>query len=305
MVDLNSLRGILRPLADLNRIEHTFYVEGVSFTVRPLTPNEEIEVRQVISDGTEDTADTFAAMAMIHQFRIETLARAIVAVGGEDLRGVEYILTGENSPSGVPTKISRVDALRELIKDWPSAISQFAYIQYGIAHKQLNDKVKAYIEQDPSDLDAEIERTKAYLSELEGERSTRAVGDPRLTEEVVEAFIYHGMPQQHTERAPEPTPEQERPPHVEPAPQGRRSVLPPSSPPPTPPPPMTSFNHPDLDEDAILALRGSPQPDGDINGVPAYRMPAVEIHPERSTKPQIKPPEPHGTHNPHFRPNRR
>jgi hypothetical protein len=358
MLSLDLLRDAMQPLMEVGKGELEFDAFGTHVALRPLLPKEEVLVQRAAAivveqnkrfeeslreqTGGEDTAETdsvtrASALDYFDRFRVEVLSHAIVQVGSLDLRGVEFIATGETLPNGNLVKVAKPAALRPLLENWSRTMLAFVFGKYGALMDGLNKEAGGVVEETPADLDAEIDRLEERLAEAKAERARRAGGDPSITAEQIANFVGLGASMEEgAKQAAALPPARPKPP--------RQSVLPPTVPPPTPDPkyPLppeppspsafeeavgptpSSFADGDLDavaaeeERILLARRAAPPPKdalaqakpvGTVGGMEAYRLPTETIS-ERGRKVTaasavaasgVNPP-PSDTRNPNFRP---
>ena len=282
MISLDLLREAMQPLIEVGKDEIEFDAYGTTVALRPLLPKEEVLVQRASAlvveqnrrfeeslreqTGGEDTAETdsmtrASALDYFDRFRVEIISYALVQVGALDLRGVEFIATGETLPNGNIVKVAKPVAVRPLVENWSRAMISLVFAKYGELMNTLNKTADEVVEDAPADLDAEIERLEARLTESKLERAKRAGGDPSITAEQIENFVGLGsnmeegakraaalpsardLSQQLREAEQQeaaPAPSQPRP-----RPSGpRQSVLPPTVPPPTPEPVPVKYSLP-------------------------------------------------------------
>lgn len=279
MISLDLLREAMQPLIEVGKDEIEFDAFGTLVALRPLLPKEEVLVQRAAAvvveqnrrfeeslreqAGGEDTAETdsmtrASALDYFDRFRVEVISHALVQVGGLDLRGVEFVATGEALPNGNPVKVAKPAALRPLVENWSRAMISLVFAKYGELMDRLNKEAGAAIEGNPADLDAEIARLEERLEEAKAERAKRAGGDPGITAEQIENFVGLGasMEEGAKQAAALPsarevnqqlrkTKEQAAPSQPTPAqPRPRQSVLPPTVPPPTPDPVPVKYSLP-------------------------------------------------------------
>ena len=95
-ISLEALEAALSEIEKLGHDEATFDVGGTSVTMRSLTPELEGEVQRYAAQAwtEDDDNDAGETLAFVDRFRLETIARALVAVGEVDLRETEHLETG-------------------------------------------------------------------------------------------------------------------------------------------------------------------------------------------------------------------
>ena len=203
MLDLGTLKQALAPLSEVGRDESTFEVGGMTITIRPLLPLEEVEVQRysagVLSDiqsreglGDEDQMGRAAALDYFDRFRIEIIAYSIVQVDSLDLRNVATIATGETLENGVPVQVKRTMAMREIVEGWSRAMITVCFSRYGELIQKIADQADKVAQTSMPDLDAEIARVEERLGRLKQERELRAAGDPSVTSRQITNLIRAG-----------------------------------------------------------------------------------------------------------------
>lgn len=196
MLDLNTLKQALAPLAELGRDEMTFEAAGMQITIRPLLPLDEVAVQRFSSSilddiqsreglTTDDNMSRAAAMDYFDRFRIEIIAYSIVQVDNYDLRDVKHIATGETLPNGVAVKVPKHIAMREIVQGWSRAMLTICFARYADLVQKVADNADKIAQTSLPDLDAEIQRVEERLAELKETRETRAKGDPSITHQQI------------------------------------------------------------------------------------------------------------------------
>jgi hypothetical protein len=288
MLDMEALDRALAPLEDVGKGEITFTIAGHTLAVRSLEPWEEVAVQkygQTLIDAATDedgNVDNHVAMNYFDTIRIETLAYALVQINDLDLRDVDYVATGQQTDSGKAVRVRKNVAVREMIKTrktWSRAVMHGAFAKYGELMTRIEQETTNIVEYEPSDLQAELERARAYVAELEAEAERRAKGDVNIMAEKVKAINAYDANQREavaaaarTPARPEPAPPPEpEPPAPEPEPE------------PEPPPPEPEEEWEDFEEVPSQAdLAPAPQPPPPV--------PAQEPVPRRPVSPTAAPP---------------
>ena len=203
-MDLNALRAAVKPLSDFGSDELTFDVEGVSVTIRPLLPDEDVAVQQYAAAvlvqtqedeglGEDDPLTRAAAMQYMDKFRTEAISYALVQVGDADFRDIQYIDTGEATGDGTPIRITRQKALRQIISEsWSRGMITIAFAKYGDLVTKIAEKADKVAKESVADLTAEIERLGKRMANLKQEREQRAKGDPSLTMKQIRTLVDAG-----------------------------------------------------------------------------------------------------------------
>lgn len=203
MLDLSTLKTALQPLSEMGRDEFTFDVDGMSITLRPLLPLEEVAVQRysasILDDiqeqeglDTNDNMSRAAAMDYFDRFRIEIIANAIVQVNDLDLRNEKFVATGETLENGTPVQVPRGIAMRGIVQEWSRAMLTVCFARYGDLVQKIADKADQIARTTLPDLDAEIERVEARLAGLKQDRETRAKGDPSVTASQITNLVNAG-----------------------------------------------------------------------------------------------------------------
>lgn len=196
MIDFEALRKAFAPITEVGRGEETLDVGGHRVTLRTLLPEEDSAVLRVATqvlqenpDG-EDKIARHVMMTYWATFQTEVLAHAIVQIDDLDLRGVDWVLTGEKTTAGKSVRVARHVAVRELItkvEPWTTVMKRLAYDTYANLHERTEQQAERLVEWDPSDLQAEIERVTKRLDDLKTSLADRAKGDPNLMVGQIEA----------------------------------------------------------------------------------------------------------------------
>jgi len=305
MVSLDLLRNALKPISKVGQDELSFEIQGVRLVLRPLTQKEEIAAQKILApdEGLPD-GDQFTALEFFTKFRVEVLAYSIVEVNGLDLRDSPKVETGEATPSGIPIKVEKHVAIRELVESWPRQLLTFAFSKYGELAQRVTEQLDSYLEKNESDLDTEIARLEARLEDVRKQRISRAAGNAGISQEALMDLIQKSNDDEIAraqavtigdavsdrvrarkveEPKEEPPPRQEPQPELTPPP--RKSVIPTSVPPPTsdqnfpPQQEVTSFG------DFLSSFGGD-----DLDSVAAEERRILESRSSRAAMPKSPPP---------------
>lgn len=178
-ISLAALEAALSEIEKLGHDETTFEVGGTRITMRSLTPELEGEVQRYAAQAwtDDDDNDTGETLAFVDRFRLETIARALVAVGDVDMREVEYLETGEVLPNGKPVKEARHVVLRRLVQRWGGPIRFRVFKKYTAMLREIEKVAENAIEFEPSDTEAEISRLKDRIRELEQESKSEETSE--------------------------------------------------------------------------------------------------------------------------------
>lgn len=264
MINLQDLENAFSPITEIGREELTFEACGRSMTVRQVPSEEEVEVsryaRVHLEQTAEDASDAdkeAALQSFLDRFKIGVLSYAIVEIDGMDLRGVDFIPTGEVLDNGVPVRITKFQAIEKIISGWPRNVLNSVYVMYGELSTRIELKAEKVIHFNHTDLDAEIERLETRLADLKKAKAEQGKGprDPmaervkavnsvdaqanniedRMTEarQTVGADTAVLGEEEHTSQVSHPDPDDEPPVVVTSAPSRTQDEAP-VSPPPTP-----------------------------------------------------------------------
>lgn len=232
MFTLDALEKALASVEQLGQSEKTYQVGGTSVTLRVLTQEEEIEVQgyagEVLQAGEESTNQV--AMEYIVRFKVGVLSYALIQVGPNNFRGLDYVETGDVLESGVKVKIPKHQALRKLLRKWSATLIHGIFRRYAELAAEAEIRADKALRFEPVDLDTEIERVEKRLSALKTEKDQRTQGDKER------AGIYDAV-QRFANMDEAASAEPEPPPPAAPVAQPRRPAVPErAAPPPAPAP---------------------------------------------------------------------
>lgn len=265
MISLSHLKQALAPLETFGKNEHTFQINGLSITIRPLLPVEETHVHRYAAEiieenkgeATEDgNMSRAAALDYFDRFRIEVIAHAIIQIGDLDLRHEKTLATGEALEDGTPIKVSKASALRDMIRnEWSRTSLSLAFEAYGDLMQRLQDEADNIVRKSIDDLDIEIARLENRLVEVKAEREKRTVSDPTIFKDQVESILKADSILESADNAQRAEIQAQRTEAVK-----RESVIPQTAPPPGPPAPSTPPPQTTLPpENDLSAMRLPPQ----------------------------------------------
>jgi len=305
-MNLDLLKEALQPLNDYGKQELQLEVNNTTVVLRPLLPREEIECQKyaasLLADLQDETENSLlarhAALDYFDKFRIEVISYSLIQIGNTDLRNITTIDTGEVLPNGVQKKLPRQLALRNIItENWSRAMITICFSKYGDLISNLAEEAEKTVEMSISDLDAEIERVKVKLNDLQEERDKRLAGDPSITKQQISNLVEIGQQLskevEHTIKAQEEriaaseatsaaeyVEQLEK--QVEPDPvqqPTRQSVIPHTTPPPT-----TQVEPPVQHTQEQVTENSKPEAVASINGVDAFRLPTQTLSQRGDTK---------------------
>ena len=173
MLDIKALEKALTVIGNVGKGEFTFDVDGTPVTMRVLTADEDMVVQKYAREGgnTEDGEEDSGAMNLLERFKRMSLATSIVQIGTIDLRGEDFIATGEVTESGVPIRVSRVTAVRKIIDGWTRTATLALFQKYLEMVRRADAAAEKSVQFDTQDLDAEIGRVERRLTELKEEKA--------------------------------------------------------------------------------------------------------------------------------------
>lgn len=182
-MNLDDLRAVMNPLAELGRGEETFVLEGVTLRLRTLTPAEEIAsfryARAAIVEG--ERADQATGMDYLDRFRVVTLSYALIQVGNLDLSSTEYVETGEKLENGTPIRITKSEAVMQILSGWSREMLTKLYGRFGELQFRVEDQIARAVSLDDLNYETEIARLEERLADLREQQARRKAGaeDPR------------------------------------------------------------------------------------------------------------------------------
>lgn len=161
-LNLSQLKELMAPLSDLCQKEKEVVITGIKICIKHLTPKEELDVQRLLPDMEETTAVEFADV-----FRRETLARSIVQVGELDLRSLTEIETGEVLPTGLPVKISKEEAVVQVMDGWSKYLLSKLFEQYGTLSEEIEKEMDESLQLNIEDTEIEKEQLESRIVELD------------------------------------------------------------------------------------------------------------------------------------------
>lgn len=227
---LNALVDAFAPVDEIGDEILVIPVGSTTISMRILLPEEDSKV-QAIAASSEDSEAGPNALDYIERHRLETLSRAIIAVGDKDFRDVAFIETGDVLDNGKKVTIPVNIALRNIILKWPAPVRTLLIKNYSDLLYRVEREASEKIKYDPADLETELERAKAKVARLESEIENRK---KPMSMGVASGLIHSMAQDQEPEFEDEVTPPIETPPVPVAAPKGgpRVPVQPRVAPPP-------------------------------------------------------------------------
>lgn len=182
-LSLKDLQAVMAPLTEIGKGESTFDVDGLTITIRTLTPEEEISIqryaRGALTEG--DANDQINALDYLDRFRSACLGHAIMQIGGLDFRGVATVETGETLPSGVTVKVKKHEAIMQVIGTWSRPMVVAVFNRFTSLMERIESNVEKSLKYDDDHIEAEIARLEEKLAELKATKGKQDSGthDPR------------------------------------------------------------------------------------------------------------------------------
>jgi hypothetical protein len=196
-VNLRALEKSLAKIEEVGKDELTFEANGVELVLRPLLPDEEEivdafarvayiapleefdiedltplkeEEEDKDKDGDEDETnplDIVRHRIWLDRLRQATLGCAIIQIEGQDLRGMEYLETGEVDDNGNPISVLKRDWVRDMITKWTRPILTQMFGAFSELMDRINLKASKLVQFDAADINEELRRLKRRTLELE------------------------------------------------------------------------------------------------------------------------------------------
>ena len=173
MLSVESLRKAFQPICGLGLKEEEFDVEGLHVVIIPLVPDQEVEVQRWAASAVEGDDDNASGILYLDRFKTGCLSHSLVQIGDQNLRGLDYIETGEVLPNGVAVKVAKHLALRDVLKTFARPLLDAIFRKFGEMMERQEIEVSQLIEFEPVDLDAEISRLQGRIDRLEDLRLAR------------------------------------------------------------------------------------------------------------------------------------
>lgn len=168
MLDLNALQNAFSNLSELGKGEEQFEINGTEITIRLLIPSEELDVQKVASLAFKEESENenIATTKYLESFKLNVLAYAIVQVGDLDLRGVEFVPTGDHLPNGKPVKVTKYKAMRDMLGSFSRKALDNMFQRYSDLSTRIDIETEKSLDYEPIDLSEEIQRLEERLKEL-------------------------------------------------------------------------------------------------------------------------------------------
>jgi hypothetical protein len=136
-ISVNKLQAALSKARDIGIVEETFTISDCEVTLRNLTPDEYAAVIQSC-EGLDN-------LMYISAYQKHHIARAIVAINGADLRGIDYVDLEEADKNGNVRQIKRElyqYLLDNLLNTWSKEAIFTAYRKFGDVVEMAERKSK-------------------------------------------------------------------------------------------------------------------------------------------------------------------
>jgi hypothetical protein len=186
MVNLKALEKSLAKIEAVGDDELEFEANGISVVLRPLTSFEENEVERysrtafedekgktIDADALPESERTVLNRIWLDRLRQASLAYAVIEIDGQDLRGVEYIETGESDSNGNPISIEKHAAVLSLVERWGRPVLTQMFAAFGELMDRVNLRASQLVKFDPSEVEEEKERLRKRLRDLEGAKNLK------------------------------------------------------------------------------------------------------------------------------------
>lgn len=202
-ININALKAAAAKVGQLGQDELTFDTGQAEVTIRPLKAHEELAVEKY-GQGAWDEAsgdeDRSALADYLDRMRTMTLAFTIVQIDDVDLRGEDFIETGEVDDNGTPIKRPRHEVVRELIREWNRHILHLCYLKYAELMTKVELKAGKAIHFDTKDTDSEITRLQNRIDELYKLKEEATESQTTATQSVEVRNAIKGLGEAHEER---------------------------------------------------------------------------------------------------------
>lgn len=248
MLDINSLKNAFSNISEIGKGEETFVLNGTEITLKLLLPKEETEVQklsaQAYAEENKETPDTnVATTRYLETFKLAVLSYAIVQVGEFDLRGVDFVPTGDVLPNGKQVKITKFKAMRDLLLTFSRKAVDNIFQRYNDLSAITEIQSEKALEYEPLDLSEEITNLEERLEELKRrQKNSAAFANKKAETEDVSDTVSENVAEQKHDNFEQPVEHQapnivqETAPQPQPVVQDvspRQRVIPQQAPPPS------------------------------------------------------------------------
>ena len=170
-ISLNQLKSAMNKITQAGYLERKVTLGENTLIIRTLTPREESELQKIISDLSRD--ENMTTLEFVDLVRKETLSRAIVQIDDLDMRNVDMIETDEVLANGVKVKVSRQQAISEMIEFLPRLLLSKVFEEMSRLTEEVEERTNKLLKIDVVDIDAEIENLEKRIKQLEFQKETR------------------------------------------------------------------------------------------------------------------------------------
>jgi hypothetical protein len=180
MVSIKALEAAITQISDLSRHEYVFEAGGTTIALRPLRAHEEIEIQRYAATAwsDDDTDEATQYQMFLDHVRLWSLGFSIIQIGELDLRGTEYLETGEETEDGKPVSMPKHEAVAEIIqKSWTKQLTMQVFSKFGELLNRIETATDKLIEYHPAELEEEIDRVSSRLESLIKLKEERKEGE--------------------------------------------------------------------------------------------------------------------------------
>ena len=163
-LNLMQLKELMAPLTKLCKKEKEIKLPGITVVIKYLNPKEELEVQKLLPDINNDSV---TAVEFADIFRRETLCRAIVQVGDVDLRDLDLVETGEKLSDGKSVKVSKEEAVVQIMSVWSRQVIGKLFEQYGVLSEEIEKDLDESLRINVEDKELEKENLQERIEELD------------------------------------------------------------------------------------------------------------------------------------------
>ena len=174
MIALKDLKSAFAPLSEIGHKEKEVDLFNMKITLSTLTPSQESSVQRAVADSQEDT--DALALEFVDKFRTETLSRCIVQINDFDLR-TPYVATGEILDNGVEVKISKEEAVLDIVSSWSRTVVSQIFNSYALLVEEVEKEIDAKFDLKSLDVKDEKENLQSRLNHLENTEAVEEVSE--------------------------------------------------------------------------------------------------------------------------------
>lgn len=163
-INLAQLQELMSPLNELCKKEKEVNISGTRVTLRHLNPQEEIEIQKLLPSIQDENV---SGVEFADVFRRETLCRSIVQVNDLDLRDLKELETGEKLPNGTPVKVSKAEAVLQIISSWARPVIGKLFEHYGVLSEEIEKEMDDSLVLNVTDTELEKENLQDRIDNLD------------------------------------------------------------------------------------------------------------------------------------------